>query len=397
MIIPFIENADVKDKRVLLRLDFDHLFEKNYKPGKMERFSIAEPTLRFLLNANAKVVIAPSFKQIKRNNNSEYSIEPYARYICDLFKCNVYLTDKSAGSLPLKLSQDMEPGSILFLENLFCEEGEINAESEFAEELSKLGDIYVNEAFSLNTTALASNTAIVEKFEGENIYAGLNFGSEYANMLKLNASNELFALCLNNNDDLAGSLAAIENLIDRIDRVVLMGELSSLYSIVINEIDNHNFAKNLVNKFKKVLKSTDVRKIKIAHMADYYSSDDESPTPRLIRNEILNDKQGFIDIGEETGKIFSEVLSESNLVFWLGDLPINKERDLVFGSAKIVDTVDKNNIYVIRAGTDTFDQGTKNQIEDGFFKFQSSCYNTFVSSVVGEKLPVIEKLEAKFK
>ena len=61
MIIPFIENTDVKDKRVLLRLDFDHLFEKNYKQGKMERFGIVEPTLRFLLNGNAKVVVAASF------------------------------------------------------------------------------------------------------------------------------------------------------------------------------------------------------------------------------------------------------------------------------------------------------------------------------------------------
>ena len=121
----------------------------------------------------------------------------------------------------------MEPGSVLFLENLFEEEREKKAEKEFAEELSKLGDIYVNEAFSLSGTPLASNTEIVDYFERENIFAGLNFGNEYANMLKLTSPDNLFTLCLNNDNDLTGSLAAIENMVDRIDSVILMGELSS--------------------------------------------------------------------------------------------------------------------------------------------------------------------------
>ena len=174
-----------------------------------------------------------------------------------------------------------------------------------------------------------------------------------------------------------------------------MGELSSLYSIVKNDIENHDYSRNIVNKLKKVLKSLEVRDVSIVHMVDYYAKD-ESSEARLIRNGILNDKEGYIDIGEESGKIFSEVLSESKLVFWLGRLPFNKERDLVFGSARIVDTVDKNDIYVIGAA-DTFGPDTKSQTEDGFFNFQSGCYNTFVDSVSGDKLPVVEKLEAKFR
>lgn len=396
MIIPLLDNAELKDKRVLLRLDFDHLFEKNYKRGKMQRFSIAEPSLRYLLNANAKVVIAPSFTQANKKNKTEYSVEPYARYICDLYKCNVYMTEKTVGSLPLKLSHDMEPGSILFLENLFGMDGEKNAEEEFAEKLSMLGDIYVNEAFSLSSIELASNTVIVDYFDKENIFAGLNFSSEYSNMFKLNSAENLFTLCLNKDNDLTGALVACENLIEKVDRILLLGELSNLYSTVKNGIENHNYSKKIINKLKKVIKSAEVRNIDIVHMVDYYADDGNSKA-QLIRNEIINNKQGYIDIGDETGKIFSDAISESNLVFWLGDLPNNKEGDLVFGSAKIFDTVDKHGIYVIGTGTDTVNPGNKNHIEDGFFKFQSSCYNTFVNSVTGGELPVIEKLEAKFR
>ena len=396
MIIPLLDNAELKDKRVLLRLDFDHLFEKNYKRGKMQRFSIAEPSLRYLLNANAKVVIAPSFTQTNKKNKTEYSIEPYARYICDLYKCNVYLTEKTVGSLPQKLSHDMEPGSILFLENLFGMDGEKNAEKEFAEKLSMLGDIYVNEAFSLSSMELASNTVIVDYFDKENIFAGLNFGSEYSNMLKLNSAENLFTLCLNKDNDLTGALVACENLIEKVDRILLLGELSNLYSTVKNEIENHNYSKKIINKLKKVINSAEVRNIDIVHMVDYYADDGNSKA-QLIRNEIINNKQGYIDIGDETGKIFSDAISESNLVFWLGDLPNSKEGDLVFGSAKIFDTVDKHGLYVIGTGTDTVNPGNKSHIEDGFFKFQSSCYNTFVNSVTGDGLPVIEKLEAKFR
>jgi len=395
MIIPVLENTELKDKRVLLRLDFDHLFEKNYKQGKMQRFSIAEPSLTYLLNANAKVVIAPSFTQINKKNKTEYSIEPYARYICDLYKCNVYLTEETVGSLPQKLSHDMEPGSILFLENLFGMDGEKNAEKEFAEKLSMLGDIYVNEAFSLSNTELASNTDIVDYFDKENIFMGLNFGSEYSNMLKLNSTDNLFTLCLNKDNDLAGALTAGENLIEKVDRILLLGELSDLYSTVKNELENHNYSKKIISKLKKVINSAEVRNIEIVHMVDYYA-DDGSSKAKLIRNEIIHNKQGYIDIGDETGEIFSDAISESNLVFWLGDLPNNKEGDLVFGSAKIFDIVDKRGLYVIGTGTDTINSNNKIHTKGGFFKFQSSCYNTFVNSVTGSGLPVIEKLEAKF-
>jgi len=395
MIIPFLDNIDVKDKRVFLRLDFDHLFEKNFNRGKMERFRIAEPTLRYLINANAKVIIAPSFTPGNKKNKTEYSIEPYARHICDLYKCNVYLTEKTVGSLPIKLSQDMEPGSILFLENLFNIEAEKNAENDFAEQLSKLADIYVNEAFSLSNSALASNTEIVDFFEKEMIFAGLNFEHEITNSEKLKAA-ENFILCINNDNDMTGSLAAAEDLIERIDHILLFGELSSIYYVIKNEIENHGYSKNIINKFKKVIKSAEVRNIQINHVVDYYA-EEENSQPRLVKNEIINNKQGYIDIGDETGKIFSDALAESNLVFWLGNLPNNKERDLVFGSAKIIDTIKMNELYVIGAETDDFNSDAKNQLEDGFFKFQTSCYNTFVNSVTSEGLPVIEKLEAKLR
>jgi len=394
--IPLIENADLKDKRVLLRLDFDHLFEKNFKPGKMQRFSIAEPTLRYLLDAKAKVVIAPSFTKVNKKNKAEYSIEHYARYICDLYKCNVYLTEEIVGSLPQKLSSDIEPGSILFLENLFNMDGEKNAEKEFAEKLSMLGEIYVNEAFTLSGTELASNTVVVDFFDKENIYLGLNFSNEYSNILKLRTEGDLFTLCLNKDDDLAGALDACENLLEKVDRIILLGELSSMYSTVKNEIDNHNYSKKIINRLKRVINSAEVRNIDIVHIVDYYADDGNSKA-KLIRNEIINNKKAYIDIGDETGKIFSDAISESKLVFWLGDSPNNKEGELVFGSAKIFEIANKSSLYVIGTGTDTITSNNTSHAEGEFFKFQSSCYNTFVISVAGSGLPVIEKLEAKFK
>ena len=396
MNIPFLENADLKDKRVLLRLDFDYLFDKNYKGGKPHNFKVASPTLEYLLKAKARVVIAPSFTANKKKNKAEeYSTEPYARYICDLYRCSVYMTDQVAGSLPEKLSHDMEPGSILFLENLFGEEAEINAENEFAEHLSKLGDIYVNEAFSLSGQVLASNTVILEYYEPADFFPGFNFAAEFQNSFKINSADKPFTLCLNNNSDIPGSLAAAESLIDRVGGIILMGQLSNIYSVIVNKISNHNYPKNQVDKLKKVLKSAEVRNIEIFHVVDYYKMEDKS-APDLVRNEIINNEERYVDIGDETGKIFSKAISESDLVLWLGEFPANKEYDLVFGSAKIIETVKKNGLYVVGAGTENCCSGGKNQLEDGFFKFQSCFYNTFVNCVTGDKLPVIEILEAKF-
>ena len=396
MIIPTLENLDVKDKRVLVRLDFDYLFEKNFKRGKKQRFGLVVPTLKYLLDGNAKVIVAPSFKQIINKNRSEYSVEPYARYICDLFKCNVYLTEQCVGDVPLKLSQDMEPGSILFLENLYSIENEKNADTEFAEKLSKLSDIYINEAISLSHLELASITSVIDFFEKQNIFTGLNFYSEYSNMCRLNSEESVFTLCINNDDDLIGSLIAAENLIEKIERILLLGELSNLYSVIKNGVENNQYPKNIVSKFKKIIYSAEVRDIEILCMVDYYA-EIEGKEKQLIRNELFNNKDSFLDIGEETGKIFSEALSETRLILWLGKVPCNKERDLVFGSAKLFDTIEKNKIFLIGLEIDSFNSDSKNQKEDVFFNFQSSCYNTFIKSITNEALPAIEKLEAKFK
>ena len=306
------------------------------------------------------------------------------------------MTDQVVGSLPEKLSHDMEPGSIMFLENLFGEEGELKADNEFAEQLSKLADIYVNEAFSLSGDKLASNTAILEYYETDNIFPGLNFAAEFQNAIKINSADKPFALCLNNNNDIPGLLAAAESLIDRVDRIFLMGQISNIYAVIVNNISNHNYPKNHVDKLKKILKSAEVREIEIFHVLDYYQMDEESG-PGLVRNEIINNTERYIDIGDETGKIFSDAISGSDLVLWLGEFPADKEYDLVFGSAKINETVKNNGLYVVGAGSENFCPGGKNPLEDGFFKFQSCSYNTFVNSVTGDKLPVIEILEAKFR
>jgi len=396
MNIPTLENLDVKNKRVLLRLDFDYLFEKDFKKGKKQRFGIVAPTFKYLLEGNAKVIVAPSFKQINKKNRTEYSVEPYARYICDLYECNVYLTEQCVGDVPVKLSQDMEPGSILFLENLNSIEDEKNAESEFAEKLSKLSEIYVNEAISLSHLELASNITVIDFFEKQNIFTGLYFYSEYSNMCRLNSEESVFTLFINNDDDLIGSLLVAENLIDKIECILLLGDLSNLYTIIKNRVENHQYPKNIVSKFKKIIYSAEVRGIEILCMVDYYA-EIEGKEKQLIRNELFNNKDSFLDIGEETGKIFSDALSETRLILWLGKVPYNKERDLVFGSAKLFDIIEKNEIFLIGLEIDSFNSDSKNQKEDVFFNFKSSCYSTFIKSITNEALPAFEKLEAKFR
>ena len=388
-----IENLDIKDKRVLVRLDFDFLFDKNFQSGTKQKFHLVEPTINYLLEGKTKVIIAPSFTRGKKKEKAEYSIEPYARHICEIYKCNVYMTQQSVGDVPVKLSQDMEPGSILFLENLFESEDELKGETEFGEKLSKIADIYVNEAFSLSDRGLSSNTAVLDFMDDECFCPGFNFYNEYMNIQKIRSEDAGITLCIND-DDLSGSLALAESLIDKVGLILLFGEVSNLYSVIKNDTRNRNYPENLLNKMKKFNNAAEVRDIKILSMVDYYTRDGNEEVA-LIRNEMFNDRKGYLDIGEETGKNFSDAISDSGLLIWLGNLPYNKESDLVFGSAKIIENISNKELYTIglRAGSEN---RYKNQNEDGFFNFHSSCNNIFTKSIKNEQLPGLEKFEAKF-
>ena len=164
MILPTIDDIDIKDKRVLLRLDFDYLFRSGFEITEYHEFNLVVPTIEKLITENARIVIAANFKNSREFKDFEYTMEKFANIFCDILKCEVYLTEDRAGSVVNKISHEMVPGGILILNNFsdFQDDNENNPD--FAKRLSEIADIYINEAITLSHLKLASTNSILDSW-----------------------------------------------------------------------------------------------------------------------------------------------------------------------------------------------------------------------------------------
>ena len=168
-------NKSIEGKRVLLRVDFNVPINDG-SITETSRIQKVLPTIKSLINKRAKVIIISHLGRPKGKIVSELTLEPIAKKSSSYLDQNVTFLNESTGKNVIEKSKEIQNGKVLLLENLrFCKEEELNTES-FAKELSKNGDIYINEAFSCSHRAHASVTEItnhIDSFAGKMLFEAL--------------------------------------------------------------------------------------------------------------------------------------------------------------------------------------------------------------------------------
>ena len=177
-------DKNIEGKRVLLRVDFNVPINDG-SITETSRIQKVLPTIKFLINKKAKVIIISHLGRPKGKIVSELTLEPIAKKLSGYLDQNVTFLDESTGKNAVEKSKEIQNGKVLLLENLrFCKEEELNTEF-FAKELSKNGDIYINEAFSCSHRSHASVSRITEHIDS---YAG-KILIEEVNFIKMLTSN----------------------------------------------------------------------------------------------------------------------------------------------------------------------------------------------------------------
>ena len=168
---------NIEGKRVLLRVDFNVPLNDG-SISETSRIQKVLPTIKSLISKKAKIIIISHLGRPKGKIVSELTLKPIAKKLSGYLDQNVIFLDKNIGKNVIEKSKEIPNGSVLLLENLrFCKEEELNTES-FAKELSKNGDIYINEAFSCSHRAHASVSEVtkhIDSFAGKMLLKEVNF------------------------------------------------------------------------------------------------------------------------------------------------------------------------------------------------------------------------------
>jgi phosphoglycerate kinase len=343
-----IRDLDLKGKRVFMRVDFN----VPLAPGGQEitsdkRIKAALPTIKYALEQGAGLVLGSHLGRPKGKPNPEMSLKPVAVKLAELLGKPVKMAPDCIGAeveamLPA-------PGEVLLLENLRYHAAEEKNDPEFAKQLAKLGDVYVNDAFGTAHRAHASTEGIIQFLKPA--AAGLLMQKELEYLFKCTQSPEHPCVGILGGAKVSDKIEVIENLLKFVDRLLIGGAMAYTFlkaqglptgkSLV--EEDKVDLAKNLLAS------AGDKLMLPVDHVV---AAEFAENAPNEVVKEIPADKMG-LDIGPETAKAFGDVLRSSKTIIWNGPMGVFEKKPFDAGTVSVAKAVAESGALSVVGGGDS--------------------------------------------
>jgi len=386
-------NKSIEGKRVLLRVDFNVPINDG-SITETSRIQKVLPTIKSLINKKAKVIIISHLGRPKGKTVPELTLKPIAKKLSIYLNQDVTFLDKNIGNNVVKKSKEIPNGKVLLLENLrFCTEEETNAES-FAKELSKNGDIYINEAFSCSHRAHASVSEItkhIDSFAGKMLFEEVNF------IKMLTSSAKKPVTCIIGGAKISTKIGVLSNLIKKMENIIIVGAMANNFIKYKGyNIGKSLFEKNQEHLLKEITESCKKNKCNLVLPEDAIVAKNNKSKGQLKTLDKIDDSDLILDIGEKTINKISEIIDKSKTILWNGPAGYFEIEEFSLGSNKIAKKITENtkkkSLTSIVGGGDTVAAINKFGCSNGF-TYISTAGGAFLELLEGKILPAIKALE----
>ena len=386
------DDLQLEGKKVLLRVDFNVPINKG-AISETSRIEKIIPTINFLLKKKAKIIILSHIGRPKGKLNKELSLKPISEKLGLLLNEKILFNDQKLEEISLSELNKINNGSILMLENIRFNKGEENNDDNFSKKLSKLGDIYVNDAFSCCHRSHASIEGITKYIPS---YFGFQITEEINALKKITSDIKNPVTLIIGGAKISTKIKIINNLIKKFDNIVIVGGMANTvlkYKGInigksISENDYEKVVKEILDNSKKynckVLLPVDV----------IVAKDFESKGKEKKLNEI--DKEDLIlDIGTKTISSIKEIIDKSNSILWNGPAGYFENENFQNGTKKILEIISNktlnDKIFSIAGGGETVAAINKFK-KFNSFTFVSTAGGAFLEFLEGKDLPGIKAL-----
>ncbi len=387
-----INERNLNNKKILVRLDLNVPLEKD-KITDTTRIDKILPTLNFLIKEKAKIIILSHVGRPKGKVVKELSLEPIREELQKKLNKKVKLISENVKEIKSKDLSDNYSEEILILENIrFYPEEEKN-DNEFAELLSNLGDIYVNEAFSCSHRAHASINKLPKFLPS---FSGLQLD------LEVNALNKTISeitrpiTCIIGGSKISTKISVIKNLIPKFDNFIIVGGMGNNFIEYFgNNVGNSVKEKNCNKIIEEIISLSKKEECKIIYPEDVVVSKDLNGAPQKKElSEILSDEM-ILDIGPKTIENIRKIIDNSKTILWNGPAGYFENQNFSYGSIQIAKKIIENNktnkIFSVVGGGDTVSLiNNLNAVNE--FNFVSTAGGAFLEYLEGKNLPGITAL-----
>lgn len=328
-----------KNKKALIRVDFNVPLDDKYNITDDTRITATIPTIKKILDDSGSVILMSHLGRPKDGPTEEYSLKHLVKHLSDLLggKTVLFASD-SIGEDAISKAANLKPGEVLLLENLRFYKEEEKGDGAFAEKLSKLGDVYVNDAFGTAHRAHASTAVIAKYFSPENKMFGLVMEAEVKNAEKVLHSSEKPFTAIIGGAKVSDKILIIENLLERATDIIIGGGMAYTF---FRACDGHigkslceenrlDTARDLLNKADKMGVCIHLPSDSI--IADAFSAD--ANISSSLSNTIPDGWMG-LDIGALACEQFTKIIHHSKTILWNGPMGVFEMEKFQHGTKTI--------------------------------------------------------------
>ncbi len=389
-----IKDIDLKDKKVLVRCDFNVPMDENKNITDNRRIVAALPTIKYLLEQNCKVILCSHLGRPKGEFKPEYSLKPVAKELSKLLGQEVIMAEDVIGEDAKNKAENLKNGEVLLLENVRFHREETDNDPEFAKKLASFGEIFVNDAFGTAHRAHASTEGVTKYLPA---VSGFLIEKELKFLGEALENPERPFVAILGGSKVSDKIGVIENLLEKVDTLIIGGGMAYTffkaqgYSVgdSLCEEDKCDLALEIMEKAKE-------KKVKFLLPIDNkigkeFKPDTESKT---VKSTEIPDGWEGLDIGEETIKLYKEELQNAKTIVWNGPLGVFEFDQFAVGTNEIAKALGDIDAIKIIGGGDSAAAVEKAGLADKMTHI-STGGGASLEFLEGKRLPGIEALMDK--
>ena len=349
-----VKDIDVNNKKVLVRCDFNVPIDS--ETGKItdnRRIRAALPTIQYLLDHNAKVILCSHLGRPKGEFNLKYSLKPVAEELSKLLNKDVKLAKDVIGESAKELTANMKEGDLVLLENVRFHKEEEQNDPEYSKALASMAEIYVNDAFGTAHRAHSSTTGVADYLPAVSGFL-IEKELEFLGVALENPAHPFVAIL--GGAKVSDKIGVIENLLDKVDTLIIGGGMAYTFykaqghhiGTSICEEDKLDLAKNILEKARE--KGVQLLLPVDNHVSSEYSNNGEE---KIVDSKEIPDGFMGLDIGPKTIEKFEEAVKDAKTVVWNGPLGVCEFDKFATGTKAVATMLSKIDAITIIGGGDS--------------------------------------------
>ncbi len=387
-----LREIDVTGKRVLVRVDFNVPMSDAGEVTDDLRIQMALPTITYLLEKNAKVILCTHMGRPKGQKVAKFSLAPVAQYLSGLLGEQVRLAPDCIGPEVEAVISAMEPGNIIMLENVRFHQQEVENEHHFAEQLSRLADVYVNDAFAVSHRAHASVVGVASCVSVK--APGLLLQKELDYFHRSCAEPQRPFVAIVGGAKVSGKLEALESMLDRVDRLILGGAMANTflkgmgYDVGASKVEN-----DLLETANSLLGKAKAKGVKVYLPVDVVAADTFAPdaVSKHVTIQDIPEAWMALDIGPASVLCFEEALADAKTIVWNGPMGAFEMDAFSRGTMAIAHCVATSHALSVTGGGDS-NAAIKKSGEAANISYMSTGGGAFLMLMEGKQLPGVVAL-----